>query len=344
MDQGKGGAGGAPEHSQPVDLSIIVINWNTADYLAGCLDSLARSDLDGLKAEVWVTDNASTDGSADLVRSRYPWTRLEANPSNLGFAAANNAVMRKARGRVFFLLNADMVVPPDTTAKLFSRIASAPGIAAAACRQVDASGSTLESCMFDFMDGRIPGGVQPPSREPEAGQGVEVAWVWGSGVMVRREVFEQIGGLDEAFFMYYEDLEWCWRMRRAGWRVVYYDDIHVLHYVRRSTARVPVKTTALRLVAGELSLMQRFLPPRRFRQFLIRRFLYSLRGVGFYRLMLALAPCEKYQTKYLRYRTNVRLIAAQSLAWSQAVRIFRWLAGRLRRRSPSPTPPPAKRG
>jgi hypothetical protein len=330
MDQGKGGAGGAPEHSQPVDLSIIVINWNTADYLAGCLDSLARSDLDGLTAEVWVTDNASTDGSADLVRSRYPWTRLEANPSNLGFAAANNAVMRKARGRVFFLLNADMVVPPDTTAKLFSRIASAPGIGAAACRQVDALGSTLESYMFDFMDGRIPGGVQPPSREPEAGQGVEVAWVWGSGVMVRREVFERIGGFDESFFMYCEDLEWCWRMRRAGWRIVCHPDLHVVHFVRRSTSRAPAAATARRLVEGEFTLYQRHLPPRRFRSFVIGRFFYSLRGIAFYRVMLALAPCERYQTKYLRYLASVKVIAARSPAWSQLMRRCRRLAGQLR--------------
>ena len=334
MDEGTGGGGGgrAPR-SQSIDLSIIIINWNTADYLAGCLDSLANCGLDGLSAEVWVIDNASTDGSADLVRSRYSWVRLEANASNLGFAAANNAVMRKAEGRVFFLLNADMVVPPSTTAALFSRIAAAPDVGAAACRQVDAQGNTLESCVFDYMDGRIPGSVGPPQPSDDR-KWIEAAWVWGSGMMVRREVFERIGGFDESFFMYYEDLEWCWRMRRAGWRVRYCDDVYVQHFVRRSTSRVPARTTATRLVAGELLLMQRFMSPRRFRKFLVGRFLYSLRGIAFYRVMLALAPCEKYHTKYLRYLTNVSAIAMRSSIAQELGHRWSRVLGRDRSRPP----------
>ncbi len=328
MDEGRSGAGmGKAPRSQPIDLSIIIINWNTADYLAGCLNSLANCGLDGLSAEVWVIDNASTDGSADLVRSRYPWVRLEVNESNLGFSAANNAVMRKAEGRVFFLLNADMMIPPGTTASLFSRIDAAPDVGAAACRQVDAQGSTLESCMFDYMDGRIPGSVDLPHTSDDR-QWIDAAWVWGSGVMVRREVFERIGGFDERFFMYYEDLEWCWRIRRAGWRVRYCDDIHLQHFVRRSTSRAPARTTATRLVTGELALMQHFMSPRRFRYFLIGRFVYSLRGIAFYRLMLALAPCEKYHTKYLRYLTNVRVIAMRSPMAQGIRRRWRRLLGR----------------
>jgi GT2 family glycosyltransferase len=264
--------------------------------------------------------------------------RLEANESNLGFASANNAVMRKAEGRVFFLLNADMVVPPGTTAALFSRIDSAPDVGAAACRQVDAQGDTLESCMFDYMDGRIPGRIDPPGPSDDR-TWVEAAWVWGSGVMVRREVFERIGGFDESFFMYYEDLEWCWRIRQAGWHVRYCDDVFVRHFVRRSTSRVPARTTATRLVAGELSLMQRFMSPRRFRRFLIGRFCYSLRGIAFYRAMLALAPCEKYHTKYLRYLANVSAIAMRSPRAQELRRRWLRVVGRERH-----SPPAARRG
>ena len=338
MGEGRSGAGMvSAARARSIDLSIIIINWNTADYLAGCLDSLANRGLDGLSAEVWAIDNASTDGSTDLVRTRYPWVRLEANESNLGFAAANNAVMRKAQGRVFFLLNADMVIPPGTIATLFSRIDSAPDVGAAACRQVDAQGSTLESCMFDYMDGRIPGRVDPPQPADDR-KWIEAAWVWGSGVMVRREVFERIGGFDESFFMYYEDLEWCWRIRRAGWRVRYCDDVHVVHFVRRSTSRVPARTTATRLVAGELSLMQRFMSPRRFRNFLIGRFVYSLRGIVFYRVMLALAPCERYHTKYLRYLTNVSTIVMRSPIAQEMKHRWSRVLGRGKHR------PPAMRG
>ena len=152
--------------------------------------------------------------------------------------------------------------------------------------------------------------------------------------MVRREVFEQIGGFDESFFMYYEDLEWCWRIRRAGWRVRYCDDVYVRHFVRRSTSRVPARTTATRLVAGELALMQRFMSRRRFRSFLIGRFLYSLRGIAFYRVMLALAPCERYHTKYLRYLTNVRAIVMRSPTAQWMKRRWGQLLGRGRQGSP----------
>jgi len=337
MGEGRGGAGvSGAVSSRSVDLSVIVINWNTADYLAGCLDSLQQCHLDGLKAEVWVIDNASSDGSADLVRTRYPWARLQANARNLGFAAANNAVMRQARGRVFFLLNADMVVPAGTTAELFGRMAAASDVGVVSCRQVDSQGNSLESYMFDYMDGRIPGAVEPRSQPREDGDGLEVAWVWGSGMMVRREVFERLGGFDESFFMYYEDLEWCWRIRRAGWKIVCYPDLHVTHFVRRSTSRVPAQTTAIRLVAGELALFQRHMSPRRFRRFIIGRFLYSLRGVVFYRLMLALAPCEKYRTKHLRYTVNAKAMIARSPALRR-LRLRWWrVVDRLKRRGAAP--------
>jgi hypothetical protein len=303
------------------DVSVIIINWNTRDYLAALLDSLQQGGLDGVKAEVWVVDNASSDGSADLVRACYPWVRLQANDRNLGFAAANNAVMRAARGRFFLLLNADMLMPPGTVSGLAARLASRPEVGVASCRQLDVHGRELESYLFDFMGGKMPLAGGPLSRPTEPGE-VEVAWVWGSGMMVRRETFEQVGGFDEHFFLYYEDIEWCWRVRRAGWRIICCPDLHLTHFVRRSTAHVPPKLTARRLVEGELALMERHTPRRRFRKLLLGRFLYSLRGVVFYRLMLALAPCERFQSKYYRYLASVYVIAGRA-RWPRRV-CARW--------------------
>lgn len=292
-----------------MDVSVIVINWNTRDYLVRCLDSLQNGGLDGVKAEVWVIDNASADGSAEVVQARYPWVRLCANRVNLGFAAANNAVMRAAAGRLFFLLNADMLVPRGLIAALASRLQARPEVGVATCRQLDGDGHELESYVFHYLEGRIPDAAALPPRPSGDATEVEAAWVWGSAMMVKRDVLAQLGGFDESFFLYYEDLEWCWRIRRAGWKIICYLDLHVVHFVRRSTARVPAKVTATRLAVGELTLMERYTPKRQFRRFLLGRFLYSLRGVVFYRLMLALAPCERFQTKCYRYTRNVTQIA-----------------------------------
>jgi len=298
----------APAAERPVELSVIVINWNTARYLARCLDSLAESELTEIPAEVWVIDNASRDGSQEMVRGRYGWVRLEANTTNLGFAAANNAVMRRAQGRLFLLLNADMEVPPGVISAMVSRMGRRPDVGVAACRQVDAEGRGLESHQLHYAGGLLPElGPLATSCDCASG-GIEAAWVWGSGMLVRREMFEQVGGFDESFFMYYEDLEWCWRIRKAGWKIIWYPDLEVRHFVRRSTAKVPLKVTTDRLVRGELILRERNMSALRYRRFLIARFLYSLRGVVFYRLMLAVAPRERFRTKYFRYLANTRWI------------------------------------
>lgn len=293
---------------KPTELSVIVISWNTAGYLARCLDSLVKSELQDLPAEVWVVDNASGDGSQQMVQSRYPWVRLQANTTNLGFAAANNAVMRQAEGSFFLLLNADMEVPPGTISGMLSRMRERHDVGIAACRQVDCLGKDLESYMFNYAEGLLPDPAPLALERDGDGREVQVAWVWGSGMAVRREVFEQLGGFDEAFFMYYEDLEWCWRIRKAGWKVVCYPDLWVRHFVRRSTAKVPPEVTTDRLAQGELVLRKRHMSPLRYRRFLTARFLYALRGVIFYRLMLAIAPCERFRTKYFRYLANVRQI------------------------------------
>ncbi len=179
--------------------------------------------------------------------------------------------------------------------------------------------------MFDYAGGLLPDPAPLPPRQGDGGREVEVAWVWGSGMAVRREVFRRVGGFDETFFMYYEDLDWCWRVRKAGWKVVCYPDLWVRHFVRRSTAKVPPAVTTDRLAQGELVLRRRHMSPHRYRNFLIARFFYSLRGIMFYRLMLALAPCERFHTKYFRYLANVR----QILLMSGAARAVQRHASRL---------------
>jgi len=356
MGQVRGfGSGGRGRLGQAaVDVSVIVINWNTRDYLVRCLDSLENGGLAGVNAEVWVIDNASTDGSAEVVRARYPWVRLCANRVNLGFAAANNAIMRVAAGRLLFLLNADMLVPRGLIAALASRLQARPEVGVAACRQIDGNGRQLESYVFHYLEGRIPDAAALPPRPSGDAAEVEAAWVWGSAMMVKRDVFAQLGGFDERFFLYYEDLDWCWRIRRAGWKIICYLDLHVVHFVRRSTARVPAKITAARLVMGELALMERHTPRRQFRRFLLRRFLYSLRGVVFYRVMLALAPCERFRTKCYRYSLYATGIALQHRMVRELIRRSALVLNRLRargrvrdpasgrRQGPSAVPPPAE--
>jgi GT2 family glycosyltransferase len=215
-----------------VDLSIIIVNWNTRELLFDCLASV-QDNLGDLQAEVIVVDNASTDGSVAMVKSRFPEAVLLANDDNRGFAAANNQGFEIARGRHFLLLNSDTVVHGDVIEKSVAYMDENPDVGMMGCRVLNDDGTTQTTCsryptfvnlmLQTFGLNRLSAGwcrryqMLDWDRDDER----EVEVISGCYLLARAEAVAEIGYLDEAFFCYGEETDWCRRCHQAGWRLVF---------------------------------------------------------------------------------------------------------------------------
>lgn len=236
-----------------VDLSVIIVNWNAGVYLPAALDSLFRAG-DGeerrLSMEVWLVDNASTDDSLAWVGRHFPQVCIIANAENRGFAAGNNQGICKSTGRFLLLLNPDTVLPPAALATLIDYLEKQPKVGVVGPRLVGARGKTqggaagfdpspatifnYATFLYRLFPGRLRGLWLPRSVYQQA-QPLQVDWVSGACMVVRREAVEAAGLLDEGYFMYSEDVEWCRRIRNAGFEVVCYPDVSVVHFIGGSS-------------------------------------------------------------------------------------------------------------
>lgn len=244
-----------------VDLSIIIVSWNVAPLLRACLRSIVaggRLDEAGVlhlgsyTAEIYVVDNASTDGSAELVRREFPQVKLLANVTNVGFTAGNNQALRLCAGRYALLLNPDTEVVGDALTVMLDYMERHPhvGVVGPQLRYGDgrlqSSRRRFPTLLTAFMESTLLQQWLP--RNPWARRYYladtpddtiqEVDWVVGACLLVRREAMQQVGLLDEDFFMYSEELDWCRRMARAGWRVVYLPTAVVIHHEGQSSQQV----------------------------------------------------------------------------------------------------------
>jgi asparagine synthase (glutamine-hydrolysing) len=231
------------------DLSVIIVNWNTRDILRDCLASV-KTHLGTVCHETIVIDNASSDDSADMIAKEFQWVRLIRNVENVGFARANNQAMRVARGRWFFLLNSDTVLIDDSVAHLFARIQTETQLGVAHCRLVfpdrrlqhttyrfpSIKLAILEDFGLYKMLPRAKRGKTLLAGYWEQDKEQDVDWVAGSFMLLRRQVFRETGGFSEAYFMYGEDMEWCYRIRDCGWRIRYYPQASVVHLDHGSSA------------------------------------------------------------------------------------------------------------
>mgnify|MGYP001770858936 CR=1 FL=1 len=244
-------------------VAVVIVNWNVRDLLAACLTSL-YADLDraGLEAQVWVVDNASTDGSPEMVRSQFPQVRLIANRHNAGFAAGNNQALREVLALTLdpdsssedavLLLNPDTEVQPGALAALVDWLKKGPRAAVIGARLSYSDGSFQHSAFrfprlmqiaFDLFplpprlyESRLNG--RYPRALYERGAPFEIDHPLGAAMLVRSAAIRQVGLLDEGFHMYCEEIDWCMRMRAAGWRAYCVPRAHVLHYAARSTGQI----------------------------------------------------------------------------------------------------------
>ncbi|MBX3080228.1 MAG: glycosyltransferase family 2 protein [Anaerolineae bacterium] len=253
-----------------LDLGIVIVNWNTRDLLRECLKSLAAGDPN-VTRRVIVVDNASNDGSLDMVRAEFPQVEAVANPINGGFSQANNIGLRmlgfadkgtaskqssEPMPRYALLLNPDTEVPPDGLRTMIDRMDAEPSIGIAGPRLVMLDGNLDLACRRSFptpevMFWRVLGlsKLFPHSRlfgrynmtYLDEHIETEVDCVVGAFMMVRREAIQRAGLLDELFWMYGEDIDWAFRIKQAGWKVLYYPHVTVLH-VKRAASRMNPRT------------------------------------------------------------------------------------------------------
>ena len=230
-----------------MDLSIIIVNWNTMELLARCLASVYET-AESLQFEVFVVDNGSTDGSAAMVRERFPQAHLIANSKNMGFARANNQAIRLSGGRYVLLLNSDTEVCPDALESLVAFIDTHPEAGATGARLLNADGTLQPSChptltpwrefwRLLFLE-RIQRRATYDMAHWDLRTPREVEVIKGACLMLRREGLDQVGLMDERYFMYTEEMDLCYRLRRAGWRLYWVPEARVVHYEEGSTRQV----------------------------------------------------------------------------------------------------------
>jgi hypothetical protein len=240
-----------------IDLSIILLTWNTRELTLACLDSLAREGLAGRReapsVETIVVDNGSDDGTADAVRARFPWAEVIALPGNLGFSAANNVGLRRARGGVALLLNSDTVVNRAAILRCLSVLHEQPDVGAVGPQLLHPDGRLQNSVHNypSFVTELVPKAAlewcfprRYPSKRRPSPTPIDVEAVLGACLFARREAWESAGLLPERdFFFFLEETDWCWSLREAGWRVVHVPDARVTHLSGGSSKKkVPGRT------------------------------------------------------------------------------------------------------
>lgn len=230
-----------------MDLSIVIVNWNTRDLLRGCLTSV-YTGLGALKAEVLVVDNASSDGSCNMVQSEFPAVRLIKSDENLGFAGGNNVALKQAAGRIVMLLNTDTVVHGTVLEDAVRWLDAHPAVGVMGPRLLNTDGSVQPSCSafpslrhlamqtlgltrFSKMDAyRMTGWDRTSERQVDV--------ISGAAMFVRAEAIQDVGLLDEAFFFYGEETDWCRRFAQAGWELVFAPIPEITHFGNGSAGKL----------------------------------------------------------------------------------------------------------
>lgn len=234
-----------------MELSVVIVNYNTKDLLLQTLESVYRH-AGNVQLEVFVVDNASTDGSDLAVASQYPSVKLVRNEVNRGFAFANNQAMRETSGRFVLLLNSDTIVQENTFRIMIDYMKKNVKVGAAGCKIIQPDGTLDLACRRSFptpsnalyqalkLDKLFPKSPRFAAYNMtylDEDEAHPVDSLVGAFMMVRREVIEEVGMLDEQFFMYGEDLDWCYRIKKTGWEIWYYPKTFIIHYKGASSQK-----------------------------------------------------------------------------------------------------------
>ena len=294
-----------------LDLSIVIVSWNTRDLLAQCLQSVLGGIAD-LDYEIIVVDNASTDGSQAVVREQFPQVRLVENTENLGFAQANNQAIRISQGKYVLLLNSDTIVHAGALEAMVSFANHHPQAGIVGCKLLNADGSLQASwAQFPTLHSEFLGRNFRQRRRVEGAREVyEVDWVGGACLLARRKAVDEVRLLDGDYFMYSEEVDWCYRMAKAGWKTYYLPEAEVTH-LGGGSSRKSAGPMAVQLQRSKLRFFRKHYGPSR-------------------TLLLRVALLTKYLVKYLvqvmlYLMSGCRSAEGKQLIDRQWVQV-RWLA------------------
>lgn len=231
-------------------LSVIIINYKTPSLLKQCVKSI-KKNTPSCDYNIIVVDNNSEDGSAEMIEDDFADVVLIANKENLGFPRAVNQAIRKSKSKYILLLNPDITVLKGSLDTMMKYMDEHESIAVLGPKLINPNGSIQYSCFKWFTSPRValyrrtPFGKLTGKKEMiddflmadwDHKTGREVAWILGSCMMVSRKAIDQVGLMDERFFMYMEDVDWCRRFWKNGWKVYYYPEVEVVHYYARASA------------------------------------------------------------------------------------------------------------
>ena len=228
-----------------IDLSIIIVNWNAKDLLLTCLDSIHQT-CNEVAMEIFVIDNGSVDGSGEAVKERFPKVTFIQNQQNVGFAAANNQALRLSKGKYLLLLNPDTKVKEGSIEGLVSFMESSPEAGVVGAQLLNDDGSkqnsiaNFPSLATELFNKSLLRWLFPkkfPGKEKDYPKPIEVDSVIGACMMVRREAMDEVGLLDETYFLFLEETDWCYRIKKAGWKVYHLPQAEIYHYQGKSAER-----------------------------------------------------------------------------------------------------------
>lgn len=232
-----------------VDVSVVILNFNTRDLTRRCLANLYASDMGEYRMEVIACDNGSTDGSIEMIKREFPGVILIENGKNLGFAAGNNPGIKRARGRYILLLNSDTEVSSDPLWTMLDYMDSNPEVGASTCKLILADRTMDPACHRGFPSpwaaltyfcgleklfpkSRIFGQYHQGYKDLNTTH--EVDMISGAFFLARRKAVSDVGPLDEEYFFYGEDMDWCFRMKEKGWKIMFNPTASTLHLKKKS--------------------------------------------------------------------------------------------------------------
>jgi hypothetical protein len=238
----------------PPVLSIVIVNWNTRDYLLGALRSIFDAPPP-FEFEVIVVDNASSDGSAEAVRREFPLVRLTASAENTGYAKGNNIGLEQSAGEFVLLLNPDVVLRPGALERAVAILRRRPEVGALGAKLLNPDGSVQRSVRGFPTPAAVAseaaglGRLFPRSRRLGAyrmhwftyDQEAEVDQPMGTFLLIPRRALEDVGLLDERFPIFFNEVDWCWRARKRGWKALFSPEVEVVHYGGGSTRQVSAR-------------------------------------------------------------------------------------------------------
>jgi len=228
-----------------VNLSIIIVNWNTKEFLLSCVRSVFENEQ-RISSEVILVDNGSQDGSGSEVKKAFPLVHLIQNEKNVGFAGAVNQGLQKASGRYVLLLNPDTRVKNGAIERLMSFMDAHPKAGISGAQLLNSDGSkqnsiaNFPSLVTELLNKSLLRWLSPekfPGKEIIYSEPMDVDSVIGACMMVRRDAWDQVGLLDEDYFLFLEETDWCYRMKRAGWKIYHVPDAEVYHFQGKSAKK-----------------------------------------------------------------------------------------------------------